>query len=162
MQYTLLVWETDWKVVVPWKSCSSWCSRLVFHEKCTVTCMQFLLLFFLWNFNLDYFMVFYDLFLMPFMELGSLSPHPLSLYGKENESYWFEQHLIPSCVSPILIVEFYHRLFEPQENLHGFFRAGHFLGILLPGEPDPGCGCHGIWRTEPSHYWWGFEERGAV
>ena len=38
------------------------------------------------------------------------------------------------------------------EALHGVLRAGHLPGLLLPGQPDPGRGGHGLRRAEPGHH----------
>ncbi len=38
------------------------------------------------------------------------------------------------------------------KSVHGVFCGGDLPGLLLPGEPDPGRGGHGIRGAEPGHH----------
>ena len=48
------------------------------------------------------------------------------------------------------------------ENIHDIFRFGDFSGLVLSDQLDPGCGCHGLWRAEPSNPWRSRAERGRI
>lgn len=48
------------------------------------------------------------------------------------------------------------------ETLHDILRAGHLPGLLLPGQPDPGRGGHGVRRAEPGDHRGGPAEGGGV
>ena len=49
-----------------------------------------------------------------------------------------------------------------REDLHGLLCAGDFPGLLLPGQPDLGRGCHGLRGAEPGHHRRGVAERERV
>lgn len=48
------------------------------------------------------------------------------------------------------------------ENVHDFLRLGHLPGLILPGQPHPGCGGHGLRGAEPGDHCWGLAEGEGV
>lgn len=49
-----------------------------------------------------------------------------------------------------------------REDLHGVFRGGHLPGLLLPDQPHPSRGRHGIRGAEPGNHRGGLSERTRV
>ena len=49
-----------------------------------------------------------------------------------------------------------------REDLHGFLCARHLPGLLLPGQPHPGCSGHGLWGAESGNHRWGLAEGEGV
>lgn len=48
------------------------------------------------------------------------------------------------------------------EDLHGVFRGGHLPGLVLPDQPHPGRGRHGLRGAEPGDHRGGMSERTGV
>lgn len=49
-----------------------------------------------------------------------------------------------------------------REDLHDFLCAGHLSGLLLPGQPDPGCRGYGLRGAESSDHRGGLAEGEGV